>query len=58
MLKKLKEELVQLHLDLPKNNLVAWTGERQRARSGDRPGGDQGERNLLRGNAPEAHGGR
>lgn len=25
MLKKLKEELVQLHLELPKNNLVAWT---------------------------------
>jgi L-ribulose-5-phosphate 4-epimerase len=26
MLEKLKEELVQLHLELPKNNLVAWTG--------------------------------
>ena len=25
MLDKLKEELVQLHLELPKNNLVAWT---------------------------------
>ena len=25
MLEKLKEELVQLHLELPKNNLVAWT---------------------------------
>jgi len=26
MLEKLKEHLVQLHLELPKNNLVAWTG--------------------------------
>ena len=25
MLEKLKEELAQLHLELPKNNLVAWT---------------------------------
>ncbi len=25
MLEKLKEELVQLHLELPKNNLVTWT---------------------------------
>lgn len=25
MLEKLKEELVQLHLELPRNNLVAWT---------------------------------
>ncbi len=25
MFKKLKEELVQLHLELPKNNLVVWT---------------------------------
>lgn len=25
MLERLKEELVQLHLELPKNNLVAWT---------------------------------
>ncbi len=25
MLEKLKEELVHLHLELPKNNLVAWT---------------------------------
>ena len=26
MLENLKEQLVQLHLELPKNNLVAWTG--------------------------------
>jgi len=26
MLEKLKEELVQLHLELPKNSLVVWTG--------------------------------
>ncbi|MAT42610.1 MAG: L-ribulose-5-phosphate 4-epimerase [Anaerolineaceae bacterium] len=26
MLEKLKEELVTLHLELPKNNLVVWTG--------------------------------
>jgi len=26
MLELLKEELVQLHLELPKNNLVVWTG--------------------------------
>jgi L-ribulose-5-phosphate 4-epimerase len=26
MLEKLKEQLVQLHLELPKNDLVAWTG--------------------------------
>lgn len=26
MLESLKEELVNLHLELPKNNLVAWTG--------------------------------
>ncbi|MBL8091756.1 MAG: L-ribulose-5-phosphate 4-epimerase [Anaerolineales bacterium] len=26
MLEKLKEELFQLHLELPKNNLVVWTG--------------------------------
>src|SRR5512147_805703 len=26
MLERLKEELVDLHLELPKNNLVVWTG--------------------------------
>jgi L-ribulose-5-phosphate 4-epimerase len=26
MLEKLKEELVELHLELPRNNLVVWTG--------------------------------
>ncbi len=26
MLEKLKEQMVRLHLELPKNNLVAWTG--------------------------------
>ena len=26
MLEKIKEQLVQLHLELPKNNLVVWTG--------------------------------
>lgn len=26
MLEKIKEELVDLHLELPKNNLVVWTG--------------------------------
>ncbi len=26
MLEKIKEELVKLHLELPKNNLVVWTG--------------------------------
>ena len=26
MLENLKEELVELHLELPRNNLVAWTG--------------------------------
>ena len=26
MLEKLKEELYQLHLELPRYNLVAWTG--------------------------------
>lgn len=32
MLEKLKEELVQLHLELPKNNLVAWTSDNVSAR--------------------------
>jgi L-ribulose-5-phosphate 4-epimerase len=32
VLEKLKEELVQLHLELPKNNLVAWTGGNVSAR--------------------------
>jgi L-ribulose-5-phosphate 4-epimerase len=32
MLEKLKEELVTLHLELPKNNLVAWTGGNVSAR--------------------------
>jgi len=32
MLEKLKEELVRLHSDLPKNNLVAWTGGNVSAR--------------------------
>ena len=32
MLKKLKKELVQLHLELPKNNLVMWTGGNVSAR--------------------------
>jgi L-ribulose-5-phosphate 4-epimerase len=35
MLDKLKEELVQLHLELPKNNLVAWTGGNVSARDTD-----------------------
>ncbi len=32
MLEKFKEELVQLHLELPKNNLVAWTSGNVSAR--------------------------
>lgn len=32
MLEKLKEELVQLHLELPKNNLVVWTAGNVSAR--------------------------
>ena len=32
MLEKLKEELVELHLELPKNNLVAWTSGNVSAR--------------------------
>ncbi|MGE5375716.1 MAG: L-ribulose-5-phosphate 4-epimerase [Bacteroidota bacterium] len=32
MLEKIKEELVDLHLELPKNNLVAWTGGNVSAR--------------------------
>lgn len=32
MLEKLREELVQLHLELPRNNLVAWTGGNVSAR--------------------------
>ena len=32
MLQKLKEELVELHLELPKNNLVVWTGGNVSAR--------------------------
>ena len=32
MLKILKEELVELHLELPKNNLVMWTGGNVSAR--------------------------
>lgn len=35
MLERLKEELVQLHLELPKNNLVAWTGGNISARDAD-----------------------
>jgi L-ribulose-5-phosphate 4-epimerase len=32
MLEKLKEQLVQLHLELPRNNLVAWTSGNVSAR--------------------------
>lgn len=32
MLEKLKEELVELHLELPRNNLVVWTGGNVSAR--------------------------
>jgi L-ribulose-5-phosphate 4-epimerase len=35
MLELLKEELVQLHLELPRNNLVAWTGGNVSARDPD-----------------------
>jgi L-ribulose-5-phosphate 4-epimerase len=35
MLEKLKQELVQLHLELPKNNLVAWTGGNVSARDAE-----------------------
>jgi L-ribulose-5-phosphate 4-epimerase len=35
MLEKIKEELVQLHLELPKNHLVMWTGGNVSARDPD-----------------------
>ena len=35
MLKKLKKELVHLHLELPKNNLVMWTGGNVSARDAE-----------------------
>ena len=35
MLEKLKKELVQLHLELPKNNLVVWAGGNVSARDAE-----------------------
>ena len=35
MLEKLKEQLVELHLELPRNNLVAWTGGNVSARDAE-----------------------
>jgi L-ribulose-5-phosphate 4-epimerase len=35
MLEKLKHQLVELHLELPKNNLVAWTGGNVSARDAE-----------------------
>ena len=35
MLEKLKEQLVELHLELPKNNLVVWTGGNVSARDAE-----------------------
>lgn len=35
MFEKLKEELVQLHMELPKNNLVMWTGGNVSARDAE-----------------------
>jgi len=35
MLEKLKEQLVELHLELPRNNLVVWTGGNVSARDPD-----------------------
>jgi L-ribulose-5-phosphate 4-epimerase len=35
MLEKLKEQLVRLHLELPENNLVAWTGGNVSARNAE-----------------------
>jgi L-ribulose-5-phosphate 4-epimerase len=35
MLEKLKQELVQLHLELPKHNLVVWTGGNVSARDAE-----------------------
>ncbi len=35
MLEKLKEELVQLHLELPRHNLVVWTGGNVSARDAE-----------------------
>lgn len=35
MLEKLKEELVELHLELPKNNLVVWTSGNVSARDSE-----------------------
>jgi L-ribulose-5-phosphate 4-epimerase len=35
VLEKLKEQLVQLHLELPKNNLVVWTSGNVSARDAD-----------------------
>ncbi len=35
MFEKLKEELVQLHFELPKNNLVMWTGGNVSARDAE-----------------------
>jgi L-ribulose-5-phosphate 4-epimerase len=35
MLEKLREEIVQLHLELPKNHLVAWTGGNVSARDAE-----------------------
>jgi L-ribulose-5-phosphate 4-epimerase len=35
VLEKIKEELVQLHLELPRNNLVVWTGGNVSARDAE-----------------------
>ena len=58
MLKKLKKELVQLHLELPKNNLVMWTGGNVSARDAETGLVVIKASDPLRRHAARTHGGR
>lgn len=54
---KLKQQVFEANMDLPRYGLVTFTGQRQRYRPRTRAGGDQAQRRCLRNHESRRYGG-
>lgn len=56
-MQKLKQQVFEANMDLPRYGLVTFTGQRQRYRPRTRAGGDQAQRRCLRNHESRRYGG-
>lgn len=56
-MQKLKQQVFEANMDLPRYGLVTFTGQCQRHRPRTRAGGDQAQRRCLRNHESRRYGG-